>query len=187
MILRERPPAAPECATGGLGAAFASAASLAGSCVDPPEEGVVSGGRVKYMVASRTEMPSSPHFESVQGTLEYAVTGSILVLRPRGTPRDEERRDIYEAIARDPRVPNGALLLVDWARMDGTTSREIERRTQLLMARLGRLIGPVCAVIVPPRLALEGAEIRRVAAGAGLRVGLFADEASARRWLSAYT
>jgi hypothetical protein len=70
-------------------------------------------------------------------------------------------------------------VLLDWSRMDNTSAADMERRVRLFSARLGRTRGQVCAIIVPPRLAVEGQQVQRTASAHGLRVALFRDEASA--------
>ena len=116
--------------------------------------------------------------------MSYEMRAGVLVVIPRGTPPDDERLAMYEAIKRDASVPAKAPVLLDWSRMDSAPVVDIERRARLLIARLGPKLGQLCAIIVPPRLALEGEQIQRTALAHGLRVGLFRDEASALRWMS---
>jgi len=47
-------------------------------------------------------------------------------------------------------------------------------------------MAPVCALIGPPSYVLEGHFFQIIAAEAGLRVGIFRDEPSARAWLSVF-
>ena len=115
--------------------------------------------------------------------MSYELRAGVLVVTPRGTPPDDERLAMYEAIQRDPSVPHRVPVLLDWSRMDSASLDDIERRARLLLARLGPKLGEVCAIIVPPRLAVEGEQLQRTAVAHGLRVGLFRDEVSARRWM----
>ena len=116
--------------------------------------------------------------------MSYEMRGGALVVTPRGTPLERDRLAMYEAIQRDASVPQGVPVLLDWSRMDNASLDDIERRARLLIARLGPKLGPVCAIIVPPRLGVEGRQLQRTAGAHGLRVGLFTDEASALRWIS---
>ena len=112
------------------------------------------------------------------------MRGSVLVVTPRGTPPDHQRFALYDAITRDVSVPVNAPMLLDWSRMDNAPPGDIERRVRLLIRRLGSKLGQICAIVVPPRLALEGRQLQETASAHGLRVGLFRDEASALRWMT---
>ena len=120
--------------------------------------------------------------------LTYEVEGTILKLTLRGKPSDAQRALVHAEIAADPRVPLGALVLIDITRADPFDDvGEIERRTKLLTERLGSKLGPACAVIVPPRLTevSERFLATRTDPG-GVRVALFRDEPAARQWLAAF-
>ena len=119
-----------------------------------------------------------------RAAMSYEMRAGVLVVTPRGTPPDNERLAMYEAIQRDASVPPRVPVLLDWSRMDNASLADIERRARLLIARLGPKLGQVCAIIVPPRLAVEGQQLQRTAVAHGLRVGLFRDEASAIRWMT---
>lgn len=111
----------------------------------------------------------------------------MLILRPRGTPTEEERQAGYDAIAADPRIPHGALVVLDMGRLDALGSlKEVERRARILVARLGPKLGPVCAVIVPPRMALEAQHFQALSDHLGLRVAVFHDEPEALQWIDRY-
>ena len=119
--------------------------------------------------------------------LAYDVLGTILTLIAQGTPSEEERRMVFDQIARDSRVPVAALVLLDVRRADPRSSlEEVEVRTRALVKFLGSKLGPACAVIVPPRLVEEAEAFRRVGSTLGLEVRLFRDEPDARRWLESF-
>ena len=89
--------------------------------------------------------------------LTYEVDGTILKLMLKGTPSEGQRSLVHAEIASDPRVPLGALVLIDITRADPIEDiAEIERRTRL-----------------------------RTDQG-GLRVALFRDEPTARQWLATF-
>jgi hypothetical protein len=118
-----------------------------------------------------------------RASMSYEMRAGVIVVTPRGTPADGERLAMYEAIKQDTSVPKSVPVLLDWSRMDNTSAGDIERRVRLFIARLGPKLGQVCAIIVPPRLAVEGRQLQRTASAHGLRVAPFRDEASALRWM----
>jgi hypothetical protein len=117
--------------------------------------------------------------------LTYSVDGSILTVVAAGTTGDTDRQHFYQTIREDSRVPDGALLLVDATRADPAKSiHELRERAHLIALRLGRKMGPVCAVITPPRLTEDAVYFQAASGELGVRVGIFTDEAEARRWLA---
>jgi hypothetical protein len=120
--------------------------------------------------------------------LTYEVEGTILKLTLKGTPSETQRAQVHADIANDPRVPPGALLLMDITRADAIEDvAEMERRTRLLTDRLGSKLGPACAVVVPPRLTEISEKFLSLRTDPdGLRVALFRDEPSARQWLGTF-
>jgi hypothetical protein len=56
----------------------------------------------------------------------------------------------------------------------------------VLLDQLGPKLGPACAMLVTPRVSDQASVFQTEALGFGLRVSLFNDEPSARRWLTAY-
>src|SRR5690348_8666287 len=119
--------------------------------------------------------------------LSYEVRGKVLTVVAKGSPSDFERRRLYEAIADDPRVPLGALVMLDVRRADAPEgAADIERRARMFVEGLGLKLGPPCAVIVPPRLVTELERFRTSSSVMGLRVQLFRDEPEAKQWLGSY-
>ena len=120
--------------------------------------------------------------------LTYEVDGTILKLTLKGTPSESQRAQVHAEIASDPRVPLGALILIDITRADPIDDiAEMDRRTRLLTNRLGSKLGPACAVVVPPRLTEISEKFLSVRTDpGGVRVALFRDEPSARQWLATF-
>ena len=117
--------------------------------------------------------------------LTYDVDGAILILTATGTVSAIERQDTFAAIASDPRVPRGALVLVDARRTDpAVTLAEVEERAHRLVHFLGPKLGGFCAVIAPPRLTGDVEHFRAASGEMGLRVEVFSDEPAARKWLA---
>jgi hypothetical protein len=120
--------------------------------------------------------------------LSYDVDGTILKLTLKGTPSEGQRALVHAEIANDPRVPLGALVLIDITRADPIDDvAEMERRTRLLTDRLGSKLGPAVAVVVPPRLTEISEKFLSLRTDpAGMRVALFRDEPAARQWLATF-
>jgi hypothetical protein len=116
--------------------------------------------------------------------LSYEIDGPVLTLRASGTTTLSERQPVFEAVRADANVPNGALVLLDVREVDvGMGGPTVVERLRVLLDQLGPKIGPVCAMIVPPGLAEQARLFQVAGIGAGLKVGLFSDEQSAREWL----
>jgi hypothetical protein len=116
--------------------------------------------------------------------LSYRIDGAILILTASRGPQPQE---VFDAVHADPRVPQGALVLIDARGADPAHSEmEVRERARVLISQLGSKVGSVCAVIVAPELALDAHLFQVFGSGLGLRVGLFPDEATARQWLEAY-
>jgi hypothetical protein len=117
--------------------------------------------------------------------VSYESDGSVLTLRASGTTTISERQPVFDAIRADASVPKDALLLLDVREVDvGMSEYAVVERLRVLFDELGPKLGPVCAMIVPQGLAEQGRFFQTEAIGIGLRVGLFSDELSARRWLT---
>jgi hypothetical protein len=120
--------------------------------------------------------------------LSYEVDGPILILRASGTATAEERVAVLDAVRADERVPTGAPLLLDAREIDGIADRQVMvERLRMLLQHLGPKLGPVCALLVTPRVREQADIFRKEAVGIGLRVELFGNEPSARRWLNTYS
>ena len=119
--------------------------------------------------------------------LTYDVDGRVLSIVAAGTPSDDERRRLIETVEHDPRVQDASLVLLDVRRADKRGNpREVEHRTRYFIQRLGRKIGPVCAVIVAAEMMHEAVHMQSAGAELGLRIALFKSETEAREWLRAY-
>jgi hypothetical protein len=119
-------------------------------------------------------------------TLSYEIDGPILTLRASGAPTLSERQAVFDAVRADARVPSGALVLLDVREVDVARSEFTPvEQLRALLDHLGPKLGPVCAMIVRPEIATQARIFQGAGVGVGLRVGLFSDEPSARRWLSA--
>lgn len=60
----------------------------------------------------------------------------------------------------------------------------VVERLRVLLDQLGPKLGPACAVVVPSGLANQPDMFQEAGTRIGLRVRIFTDEPSARRWLS---
>ena len=69
---------------------------------------------------------------------------------------------------------------------DAVTEALLRQRFALLRQQLGSKLGQVCAILVSEQGMVDVRLFQVVAAEDELRVGIFQDEAEARRWLSAY-
>lgn len=119
--------------------------------------------------------------------LTYRIDDSILVLVAVGTPTADQRQAVFEAIRNDPLVRPGSPVLIDASQADRVGSLPVvQERAHLLVELLGTKMGSVCAVVVPPSLAGEALYFQAAGGELGVRVGLFADEDSARRWLGGH-
>ncbi len=117
--------------------------------------------------------------------LTYEMDGRILTIIATGTTSREERQAFYRDAGSDARVPDRALLLIDARRADPATGvHDLQLRAQLIAEGLGPKLGPLCAVIAPPRLTSDAAFFQAAVGQLGLRVGIFNDEPEARKWLS---
>ena len=119
--------------------------------------------------------------------LSYSVDGKIVRLTVAGDVSPAERESVYRAVREDSRVDDGFVLLVD-ARKAKVTFRDatIDVRVQALHDGLGPKFGGACAFIEPTDDPLYGKKFQRAGSKIGIRIGIFADEASALRWLGVY-
>ena len=119
--------------------------------------------------------------------LTYSVDRSILTIVATGTTSAEDRQKFYAAIEADPRVPLRALLLIDGRRADpARDALELGERVHLIAQLLGPKMGPVCAIIAPPRLSADAGYLQAAGGQFGIRVAVFNDEPEARQWLTTF-
>ena len=137
-------------------------------------------------------MPSHRLFADIRGVampaerLTYRVEDGLLILTAMGSPTFLQRRATFEAVRADPAVAERAPLLLDTrALTDVMTSTEGQRRLSELVTGLGSKMGHVCAVLASGWNPLAVHFFQVTAGEHGVRVGLFDDEATARRWLAA--
>ena len=121
-------------------------------------------------------------------TFSYEIAGSLLTLRASGTPTLKERQPVYDAVRADAAVPNGAQLLLDIREIDAAMYSEyaVDERLRVLIDQLGPKLGSECALVVAPSLMNQERIMQEAGSGVGLRVSLFMDEPSARKWLGTY-
>ena len=119
--------------------------------------------------------------------ISYDYDGSVLTLTLRGTPSELQRSITYGEIARDDRVPDSALVMIDIRRADDAEgAHDVARRARVLANGLGPKLGAACAVIAPPRLAESAEQFQSMAKELGVRIELFRDEPDARQWLATF-
>jgi hypothetical protein len=117
--------------------------------------------------------------------LRYDIDGRILTIVAAGTTSAEDRQAFYQAAGNDERVPERALLLIDARTADEATGvHDLQLRAQYLAEGLGPKLGPLCAVIAPPKLAADATFFQAAVGPFGIRVGIFSDEPQARQWLA---
>jgi hypothetical protein len=120
--------------------------------------------------------------------LTYEVAGQLLIVRASGLSQPSERRAFYERIRADRAVRDRSLLLLDMRLVRVTLTPElVSQRLYGLAEALGVKLGVACGLVVGDTQDEVGAYIfQAVGAELGLRVGIFAEETEARRWLAAY-
>jgi hypothetical protein len=119
--------------------------------------------------------------------VSYEIDDSILIFRASGTTTSDQREPVFAAVRADARVPNGALLLLDVREVDvGMSMPVVVERLRVLLDLLGPKLGLACAVIVTPEHGDQARIFQTEATAFGLRVKLFDDERSARRWLNTH-
>jgi hypothetical protein len=106
--------------------------------------------------------------------LLYEIDGQILTIRVFGSPTVNDRESFFEAIRRDPGVVEDMHVIYD--------VREVDPGRELTAGQRGW----ICAVIVPPGFADQSMAFQETGRPRGLRVELFTEEKTARRWLSYY-
>ena len=120
------------------------------------------------------------------GRLLYRVDDGILVLTAVGSPSYVDRRATFEKLRADPRVPDGALLLLDTRKLTSVmTGLDGERRLFDLLAGMGPKMGARCAVLASGANPAAVQFFQAAGNAYGVRVGLFDNETAARLWLTA--
>lgn len=118
----------------------------------------------------------------------YDIDRNVLTLLPRANPTDAERDALYQAIVADPRVPERVMVILDLRQMDVPADlADVEHRARKMVAGLGPKLGAVCAVIVPPEMALEAQHLQAMSQQLGTRIALFHGDSDARNWIARFS
>jgi hypothetical protein len=114
----------------------------------------------------------------------YKADGPVLVITVSGDPDQSQRQAVFDAVRSDPKVPDGAMVVLDVRQFATLLSpSEVRLRAQKLVDGLRPKLGPACALIVSDISDVQANLFRTIAADMNLRVGVFCDQESARRWL----
>ena len=117
--------------------------------------------------------------------LPYRIDGQFVEISLGARYTVTELRALFEAIRDDPGVPDGALLVFDAsARTQVLSEDAVRARLRMLFDTLRSRVAPAIALIVSSASAVTGQTAQREASASGVRVGLFLDTESARRWLA---
>jgi len=118
--------------------------------------------------------------------LSYEFEASILIIRASGESTPEDRQLLLRIIREDPQIPQGSPVLLDLRKIDVTCELTPAERFSLMVEQLGPKMGWVCALL-PPSKPTDETKTFQVAGGSfGLRVEVFHDESSARKWLARF-
>jgi hypothetical protein len=116
----------------------------------------------------------------------YKASGPFVTLQSDGKADARERQAVFDAIRFDPKVHDGANLILDLRRaVIQVTQSDLEERVRVLFSTLGARLGTACAVIVKDKSLRFGLNVQAIAGNMNFRVGIFHDEAVARKWLIA--
>jgi hypothetical protein len=120
--------------------------------------------------------------------IPYRINGSFVEIEMPRTYPTPVLRELYQTLLSDPAVPQGALLLVDLShRTEMPWTGEVQARLKMFFELLFPKFLPVCAVVISPQTVLPLQTAQQLARVAGLRMGIFPDLHSARRWLGVYS
>lgn len=115
----------------------------------------------------------------------YKADGRFVVLTTDGKSTGAERQAVFDAIRSDSKVRDGASLIIDLRKYEARlTQSEIQSRVQALLVTLGAKLDSACAVMVRDASLRFGLNFQMAAANMNFRVGVFHDEAAARKWLT---
>jgi len=119
--------------------------------------------------------------------MKYRTDGPFVILTTTGEDTDAERKVVYDAIQSDPKVRDGAYLIIDLRKYAvRLTPSELQDRLGALLGTLGKRIALACAVIVGNTSLRFGLSLQLAAGNMNFRVAVFHDEASARSWLKTF-
>jgi len=117
--------------------------------------------------------------------ISYRVDGLFVILTANGKSSERERSLLFEALRADPKVPDGAYLIIDIREYETRlTHAELESRVHAMVEALAPKIGVASAVLVGDSSLRIGLGLQLVAGNMNFRVGVFHDETSARQWLA---
>jgi len=119
--------------------------------------------------------------------MTYEFDGHLVEITIDRDTTFAERVALYHQIRADPRVPDGALILLD-ARLhvETLTQAIVAERIPLIKQALGPKMGSVFAILVSEDRKIDGMLFQVVAAEQNVRVGIFINHAMAKQWLRAY-
>jgi hypothetical protein len=118
--------------------------------------------------------------------MTYRADGPVVGLTSTGEDTYVERQFVYDAILSDPKVPDGAYLILDLLKYAVLlTQSELERRARPLLETLGPKIARPFAVVVRDTSMRLGLGLKLAAGNMEFLVAIFHEEETARRWLSA--
>jgi hypothetical protein len=117
----------------------------------------------------------------------YGVENGLVMITIGPLSTFNERQALYDAIRRDPRVPDDAVLLLDVRLHEEVLTPETVRaRVPLLKNALGPKLGSAFALLATRDRMPDAMIFQAVAGEFQFRVGVFYEEALARTWLTAY-
>lgn len=117
--------------------------------------------------------------------ISYRTDGPFVILMTDGKSTERERAMLFDALSSDPKVPDGASLIIDIRKYEiNLTQAELQDRVRGMVEALASNVGVTCAVLVGDTSLRVGMGLQLVAGNSNFRVGVFHGEAAARKWLA---
>jgi len=117
--------------------------------------------------------------------ISYRTDGRFVILMTNGKSTDRERELLYAALRSDPKVADGALLIIDVREYSiQLTQSELQDRVRAMIESVASKVGASCAVLVGDTSLRIGLGLQLFAGNTNYRVGVFHGEAAARKWLA---
>lgn len=117
--------------------------------------------------------------------ITYQADGHFVILTADGKSTKREREALFAAIRSDPKVPDGAYLIIDIRKYEvNLTQAELQDRVRAMIEALASKVGVICAVLVGDTSLRIGMGLQLIAGNMNFRVGVFHNEAAARKWLA---
>jgi hypothetical protein len=128
----------------------------------------------------------APRLENLHRRMtSYEHDGLFVTLITDGKVTIGERQAVCDAIRSDPNVPNGSYLIIDMRQCQvQLTQAELQERVRSVLESLTEKIGVACAIIVQDKSLRIGLGFQLIAGKMNFRVGVFRDDATARRWIA---